>query len=503
MWKYQNFVVFLHPRSLAQVRFCVSRKSNMQETKQYLALWDKCMKLVREAIPADQFDTYFSPTQCIGFSNGLIQLSVPSEFFIEQYEERFYEILNRAVIETYGAGVSIEYTLCLVKDDPESQVTHTGTRQYSDVKIETSKNKKRGKNNNTEYKTPYDEVQYADVPSQLNPAYSFGNYCVGTSNKLVYTIAEAIASHPEQRQFNPFFLYGNTGVGKTHLIQAIGIAVKDRLPHARVLYTTSRIFENQYGYAVAKDTVNDFINFYLGIDVLLIDDIQELAGKTGTQKAFYPIFNFLHQKDKKLIMTSDRPPVQLDGMMDRLQNRFKSGITEELPRPDRQLRQDILLQKARAAGVVLPEEVVDFIADNVTDSVRELEGILITLITRATILNRELSVDLARNVLQTSVKVATRKINFDMIVEAVAEAYHINPDVIFSKLRIRDIADARQVIMYIASKHTDLSLKSIAMKLGRTHPTVHYGINAIADRLEHEHELSQLIDGVVKTLKKS
>lgn len=477
----------------------------MPNIQSHTALWNKCMKIVKDTLPADQYDTWFTPTQCLGFSDRLIRLSVPSELFIEQYEDRFYNILNRAVIETYGNGVSIEYTLCLVKDDPDSQVTHTGSRPYSTTKLQYERD---AESNNVkksekakEYKSPYEQVQYAEIPSQLNPVYCFGNYCVGSSNKLVYAIADAIASHPEQRQFNPFFLYGSTGVGKTHLIQAIGLAVKERMPHARVLYTTSRIFENQYGYAVSQDTVNDFINFYLGIDVLLIDDIQELAGKSGTQKAFYPIFNFLHQKDKKLIMTSDRPPVELDGMMDRLQNRFKSGITEELPRPDRQLRRDILMQKARAAGVPLPENVLDFIAENVTDSVRELEGILVTLITRATILNRDLSIELAKNVLQTSIKITQRKINFDMIVESVAEAYHISPDVIFSRLRIRDVADARQVIMYLASKYTDLSLKSIAMKLGRTHPTVHYGINAIEDRLTTEPVLSNLIDSIAKSLK--
>ena len=439
-------------------------------------LWQHCLEIIKSNIHETQFQSWFQPVESIGFENGVVTLRLPSDFFREQYEGRFFPILSKTMKRVYGANVRLQYTIEVVNKDPESAVI-------------------------IESQTPSNIVRYEDIDSQLNLTYNFENYCVGNSNKLVHTIAEYIGNNPNKVDFNPVFLYGPTGVGKTHLIQAIGIRVKEVKPSARVLYITARVFENQYGQAVHDKKVTDFINFYQSIDVLLIDDIQEIAGKVGTQKAFFPIFNHLHQKGKQIIMTSDRPPVELDGIMERLINPFSWGVTEVLPKPDLELRKQIINQKSRKNGLALSEDVVELIAEYATDSVRELEGVIMSLITRASILNHPVTADLARVVMKSTVKI-TKKINFEMIVETTAAAYNFDSDVIFTKNRMRNIADARQVVMYLANKFTDLSSTMIGAKLGRTHATVLHGIKNVQNRIGVEKSFAEFIDQIETTLKK-
>lgn len=440
-------------------------------------LWQDCLELIKANISSGQFETWFAPTEFQGFENGMVTLALPSDYFREQYEGKFYNILSVAMKRVFGPDVKLQYAINVVSKDPDSSVV-----------IERS-----GKSG---------IVEYQEIDSQLNPIYNFENYCVGESNKLPHTIAKYIGDNPEKVNFNPFFVYGDTGVGKTHLIQAIGIRAKETRSNVRVLYITARLFENQYGQAVRDKKVADFINFYQSIDVLLIDDIQEISGKLGTQKAFFPIFNHLHQKGKQIIMTSDRPPVELDGIMERLISRFGWGVTELLPKPDLELRKAILRHKSAKNGLSLPEDVIGLIAEYATDSVRELEGIVMSLITRAAILNLPVTAGLAKVVMQSTVKISKKKINFDMIVETTAAEFNFDPDVIFSKNRMRNIADARQVIMYLANKLTELSSTVIGMKLGRTHATVLYGIKTVKDRLAVEKELGEKVNRIEMTLRK-
>lgn len=458
-------------------------------------MWEKCLKVIKDNMNEDLFNTWFKPAEALGYANGVVTLGVPSEFWCQQYEGRFFPILSSSMRKVYGEGVKLEYRYKVVSGDPESEVTVASSTPSPTLNNPIERQTRTSAN-------PFiNGVEYEDIDPQLNATYNFENYCVGDSNKLPYTIAEFIGNNPNKTDFNPFFLFGSTGVGKTHLIQAIGIRVRERFPKARVLYITSRIFENQYGKAVRDKQINDFINFYQSIDVLLLDDIQELSGKPGMQNAFFPIFSYLHQRGRLLIMTSDRAPVDLDGMMDRLVNRFKWGVTEQLCAPDLNLRKQILRFKARKNGLNLSEDVIDVIASHVTDSIRELEGVVLSLLTRATILNMPITVELAQMVMQSAVKISKKKINFDMIVEATASAYNIDPDDIFSKNRVRDIADARQVIMYLANKHTDLSSTSIGNKLARSHATVLHGITMVKQRMSVESTLADSIDEIERSLK--
>lgn len=460
----------------------------------HIALWNKCLAILRENLSEEQFKIWFSPVVPRDFSDGILTLGVPSSTSVDMFEDTFYTLLKSTIRSVFGRDVDTKYTYCITRD-PDSEVTVASSKPSAVLKNAENTQDQVAPN-------PFQAgVNERKIESQLNPTYNFENYCVGESNKLPFTIAEYIGNHPDKTDFNPFFLFGNTGVGKTHLIQSIGIRVKELYPMARVLYITSRLFENQYGKAIREKKMADFINFYEQIHVLLIDDIQELSGKPGIQNAFFPIFNYLHQRGRLLVMTSDRPPVALDGVMDRLLNRFKWGVTEELPAPDLQLRKKILHHKAARSGLVLPEDVIDLIAASVTSSVRELEGVVLSLLTRATILNQEITPELAKAVIASSVKMSTKRINFDMIVENTAAYYNLDPDVIFKKSRVKDVAEARQVVMYLADKLTDLSASSIGRRLARTHTTVTYGVATVKRRVDVEPALADALSSIEESIR--
>ncbi|MCF0187837.1 MAG: chromosomal replication initiator protein DnaA, partial [Bacteroidaceae bacterium] len=283
-------------------------------------------------------------------------------------------------------------------------------------------------------------------------------------------------------------------------IQAIGIKIKEQNPEMRVLYVTSRVFESQYTNAVRKNLVIDFINFYQSIDVLIIDDIQELAGKTATQNTFYHIFNFLHQNGRQLILSSDCPPVDMDGMIPRLISRFKWGITVELQRPDYELRKDVLLMHSSRDGLEIPVDVLDFIAKNVTDSVRELEGVVASLLAHATIMNREINLDLAKMVISNTVKTTKKQINFDIIAETVCRHFGIETDLIYGKCRRSNINDARQVVMYLARKYTQMSSVNIGARLSRDHATVLHACNKVEEMLPFDKMLQQKVTDIEQEL---
>ena len=459
-------------------------------------LWQRCMTIISDVIGADKFDTWFSCAKPISFADNVLNVELPTMYFKELYETRFYEVVKKSIRRVFGEGVDVIYNVPVVENDPSSAMQFASQRQSS-IAINRTVTAAQGP------ASPFEGVRYADIDSQLNPASNFDNYCVGESNHLPFVIAEWIAKNPHKTDFNPFFLYGDVGVGKTHLVQAIGLHIKEQNPTFKVLYVTYRQFQNQYSTAVMQKRIPDFINWYEHVDVLLIDDLQEISGKDGTMNVLFPIFNHLHQHGKKLIFTCDRPPVELDGVTDRLIDRFKWGVVERLPKPDFALRKAILKFKAAKNGLNnIPEEVFDVIAEYADSSVRQLEGIVMGILTNSIARKCPITVELAREVMQHSVKIEKHTINFDMIVEATADYYHLNPDVLFSKSRVRDIADARQLIMYLTHKHTSLSSPAIGAKLNRRHATVLYGIKAVADRIPFSKELAQAVESIESDLKR-
>lgn len=463
----------------------------------YKHKWLKVVEIITDNVGEQRAKTWFGVAEPVSFVDNRLALKLPSEFFVEKYEDEFYGILTSAMHRVFGSGVKLDYEIEIVRNDRDSRVRISGTRQSTAIKNKYIQS--------IQAPSPIPDVKETkpDFDPQLNQALTFENYCVGESNKLPFTIAEYIANNPGKNDFNPFFLYGEVGVGKTHLVQAIGIRVKESRPGAKVSFVTLRQFQQLYQNAVIKKEVPYFIQWFQQMDVLLIDDLQELSHKAGTTDALFAIFNHLHQNGKAIIFTCDRRPMDLDGIADRLIDRFKWGITEQLPAPDLDLKKKILNFKASKNGLGLSQEVIDLIAEYSTGSVRELEGIVMGIITRSITLNCPITPDLARQVMKHTVRPKAQKvINFDMIVEATADFFNINPDVIFSKSRIRDVADARQIIMYLSQKLTSLSSSAIGHKLNRSHTTVLYGIKAVEDRVNFTKDLQDTVRAIEEDLKK-
>ncbi len=452
-----------------------------------LQQWKNCLRIISDNLSAEQFNAWFAPIVPVDYDDGRnnLFLSVPSQFFIEQIESRYLNLLCSALRREFGDNVQLSYRLRVVKDNPSSEITLNEQKRGRKVSISN----------------PFAEPEYDDIDPQLNTNYTFENYCGSQSNKLAVSIGMAIATDPNCKTFNPLFIFGPTGVGKTHLIQAIGLKIKEQFPRTRVLYLTARVFESQYTTAVRSNRVNDFIAFYQSMDVLILDDVQEFAGKTATQNTFFHIFNHLHQNKKQLILSSDCRPSDLDGMVPRLISRFKWGMTVELTKPDYTLRRDVLKMRALQDGLSISADVLDFIAQNVTDSVRELEGIVVALLAHATMLNQEITVDLARVVIANCVKVSKRQVTFEKIAETVASHYNIDTELLYGKSRKREISDARQLVMYFAKKDTQLSSTNIGMRLQRNHATVLHACKQIEQRISVEKKFQEDVEKIENELR--
>ena len=341
-----------------------------------------------------------------------------------------------------------------------------------------------------------------DLDSQLNPKQTFSNFIEGTSNKLPRSIGQAIAERPNQQTFNPLFIYGPSGVGKTHLVNAIGTKLKELHPEKRVLYLSAHLFQVQYTDSIRHNTFNDFMHFYQSIDVLIIDDIQEMIGLEGTQYAFFHIFNHLRQNGRQIILTSDRPPVSMQGMEDRLLTRFKSGLLAELEKPEVQLRKDILRSKIEHDGLQIPEDVIDFISQNVSSSVRELEGVIHSLLAYSVVYNKDVDLDFAQSIIQHTPKTIVKEVSLDKIVEEVSNIYNISQEDIYGKSRKAEIVQARQLSIYLAQLHTQLSVSKIGLLIGnKNHATVLHSIKAIKNRLKTDKALKEQIDELTDILK--
>ena len=459
--------------------------------------WNRCLDAIKANLPAEQFDVWFAPIVAVDYDqeNNRVTLKVPSQFFVEQIEERYINILSSALKMAFGDDVKLRYKYNVVGGDDASAVEQTEDNSSNKLKQELKIRKPRVATNPFVQDDALDEID-----PQLNPRYTFENYCSSMSNKLAVSIGQAIAEHPEVKTYNPMFVFGSTGVGKTHLLQAIGIKLKENYPRMRVLYVSSRVFESQYTTAVIQKKVNDFINFYLSIDVLLLDDIQFLAGKEKTQNTFFHIFSHLHLHQRQLVMSCDCRPSELDGMEPRLLSRFKWGMTVELEKPDFELRRKFLAMKAAQDGLKIADDVLDFIATNVSDSVRELEGVMVALLAHATMLGQDITIDLARSVISNTVKVTPKQLTFESIAETVADYYNLPTDVLYGKSRKREISDARQLVMYLAKKEAQMSSTSIGAKLDRTHATVLHACIQIEQRMSIEKDFSREVQAITASL---
>lgn len=444
----------------------------------YKILWKNCLDVIRDIIPEAAFNTWFSPIVPLKYEDNVLTIQVPSQFFYEYLEDKYIDLIQQTLYRKIGEGTILNYRI-LVEAESNTMVEMRGEPKF------TVSDKKNQNPVSVKVPSPFDRVEPAEFDSQINSKYTFNNFFEGESNRLARTAAEAVGLNPAKTAFNPLFVYGKSGVGKTHLCHAVGSKVLELYPDKKVLYITAHLFKVQYTDARRFNTINDFINFYQSIDVLIIDDIQELSGLEKTQNTFFHIFNHLHQNNKQLVMTSDCSPTEMQGMEERLLTRFRWGLSTKLERPDKELRKKILKHKILTDGLTISDQVIEFIAENVTENVRDLEGIIVSLMAHSIINNREIDITLARRVMEQNIRFEKKKITVQKIQETVSDFYNIKKDLIQSASRKREIVQARQVTMYFIKKYTELSLSQIGIQVGnRNHATVLHACNTIKNLTE-------------------
>ena len=461
------------------------------------SLWERCLPIIRNNVDEKQYRTWFEPIQIISFEKQVLTFGLPSQYFYEFLSEHFGRLIFSVVRRVFGEGTQLKYSLMVDQ-------THHLTVDIEPVNTQplTPRAKIQATGSNRA-PSPLQAPMPQDLDPQLNRNYSFENFIEGVSNKLPRSVGQAIAEHPKQSTFNPLFIYGASGVGKTHLVNAIGAKIKELHPTKRVLYVSAHLFQVQYTDSVRKNTVNDFINFYQTIDVLIIDDVQEFASLTKTQNTFFHIFNHLHQNGKQLILTSDRAPVLLQGIEERLLTRFKWGMVAELEKPTVELRKNILRNKIHRDGLQFPPEVIDYIAENVNESVRDLEGIVIAIMARSTIFNKEIDLDLAQHIVHGVVHNETKAVTIDDILKVVCKHFDLEPSAIHTKSRKREVVQARQIAMYLAKNHTDFSTSKIGKFIGnKDHATVLHACKTVKGQLEVDKSFSAEVQEIESLLKK-
>lgn len=434
------------------------------------AKWDKCLEIIRDNVSEKAFNTWFADIKPLKYEDSTLTIQVKSNFVYEFLEANAVDLLGYTLNKVMGEGTKLMYSVLTVIGD--------------DLTVEVEPEPAACKSENQE------------LDSMLINRYTFDNYVEGISNRLSRSVAVSVANNPG-KVFNPLFIHGASGVGKTHLVNAIGCKIKELHPELRVLYISAHLFQVQYTDSILQRSFNDFMRFYQSIDVLIIDDIQEIAGLQKTQTAFFHIFNHLHLNGKQLIMTSDRSPMQLKGMEDRLITRFKWGLTAEIEKPDLELRKSILRSKTHKDGLKFPDEVISYIAEHVDASIRDLEGIVVSMMAHSTINCAEIDLNLARRIVGDFSDFEKHPVTIDDIIKKVTDYYNVDINSISTRSRKREVVLVRQVSMYLAKKYLDLSTSKIGQYVGgRDHATVLHACKTITNLAETDkqfrYELNQI-----------
>ncbi len=459
-----------------------------------IEIWNRCLGIIKDNISEASYNTWFAPIVPLQYENKIFVLQVPSQFFVEYIEEKYIDLLRMTLYRVAGNGTRLEYRVLIDKSsDKTTKIPSTSEEKLQPRSNTVSKS----------FSNPYQRIQLPELDPQLNTSYNFNNLIEGASNKLARTAGISIANEPGKTIFNPLFVYGQSGVGKTHLANAIGIMTKQLHPEKRVLYVSANTFQIQYTDAVRNNTANDFLNFYQTIDVLIIDDIQEIAGKTGTQSTFFHIFNYLHQNGKQLVLTSDRSPVVMAGLEQRLLTRFKWGLSAEIEKPGFDLRKAILEDKIYRDGLDIPDEVVNYIAENVVDNVRDLNGTLVSIMAHSTLADIPVDLKLAEKVVSRIVNVTPKINTVEKIRDTVCEYFSLSVDSISTKSRKREVVQARQIAMYLSKQLTKNSLSSIGFTIGkRDHATVLHACKIVTDLMDIDKNFRSSVKEIEEKLKK-
>ncbi len=462
-------------------------------TNHAITYWSDCLEILKDNLSVSAYRTWFAPIVPLQYEDGVLVLQVSSGYMVEYIEENYIDLLKKVIFRVCGVGTRLEYRVLIDScSGAGSTIPSQGVAEAEQRQREIDY---------AEAPTAVLAAQAAAFDSQLNPNYTFLSFVGGDSNKLARAAGLTIAGNPGKTVFNPLFVYGGSGVGKTHLLNAIGNEVRKSFPEKRVLYVSSTTFQVQYMNAVANNHFNDFMNFYQTIDVLLVDDIQFWEGKKGTQDTFFSIFNHLHQIGKQLILSSDRSPLELKNIDERLITRFKWGLSAELKRPDVQLRKDILKASIYRNGIEIGEELVNYIAENVTENVRDLEGVLASLLAYSTLTNAQIDMQLTEEVVNRLVRTQRIDLTIERITNVVCDRFEVQEKMLYSKSRKKEIAQARQVAMYFAKKLTDKSLAEIGLNMGnRNHATVLHAIKIVNDQMSYDSVFRSTVRQIENTL---
>ncbi len=466
-------------------------------------VWDNCLSYIKDNISAQSYKTWFLPIKPLKLKENVLSIQVPSKFFYEWLEENYIKLLKSAITKELGEDAKLVYSIVM-------ENTYGNTKPFT-VKIPSSN---RGNLQNPKVNMPMElgdkgvknpfiipGLRKVHVESQLNPNYNFENFVEGDCNRLARSAGYAVAKKPGGTSFNPLLLYGGNGLGKTHLAHAIGIEIKDRYPEKTVLYVSAEKFQQQFVEAIRTNNKNDFLHFYQMIDVLVVDDVHSFAGKEKTQDAFFEIFNHLHQNSKQVILTSDRAPVDLQGMEQRLLSRFKWGLSADLQVPDLETRIAILNQKLYNDGVEMPADVIEYLAYSINSNVRELEGALISLLAQSSLNKKKITVELAKQMIDKFVKNTTREISIDYIQKVVCDYFDMPIELLKSKTRKREIVQARQLAMYFSKQLTKNSLASIGAQCGnKDHATVLHACRTVNNLTETDKRFRTYVEDLRKKL---
>ena len=475
--------------------------------KDHVAVWENCLKIINDNVHYQSFKTWFEPISPVKLNNHVLTIQVPSQFFYEWLEEHYINLLKKTIKKELGPEGRLEYSI-IMDSSP------AGSNPYT-ISVPTA-NKKATKNPPVSMPLDLNKGSSKDIPnpfiipglkkikvqSQLVDSYSFDNFVEGDCNRLARSAGFAVSENPGKTAFNPLLIYSDVGLGKTHLAHAIGIQAKNNFPHITVLYVSTEQFIGQYIEAVRNNNQNDFIHFYQMIDLLIVDDIQFISGKEKTQDIFFHIFNHLHQKGKQIIITSDKPPVEMKGMEPRLLSRFKWGLAADLQVPDLETRIAILEKRLYNDGIEMPKDVIEYLAYSITTNIRELEGALISILAQSSLNKKPITIDLAKQMIDKFVKNTTREISIDFIQKIVCDYFGLPLELINSKTRKREIVQARQLAMYFAKKHTKSSLATIGLHCGnKDHATVLHACRTVNNLIETDKQFRAYVEELDKKIK--
>ena len=464
-------------------------------------VWNNCLSYIKDNINDESFKTWFIPIKVIKLKEKTLTIEVPSKFFYEWIEENYIDLLTSAIKKELGNDSKLVYSIMM-------ENIYGNDRPYT-IKVPSIKRKSINNQNinlpseviNNEIKNPFivPGLQKLKIDSQLSPNYTFNNFIEGDCNRLARSAGFAVSKNPAGTSFNPLLIYGGVGLGKTHLANAIGVEIKERFPEKTVLYVSAEKFTQQFIESIRNNTRNDFVHFYQLIDVLIIDDIQFFAAKEKTQDIFFHIFNHLHQHNKQIILTSDRAPVDMSGVEQRLLSRFKWGLSADLQQPELETRIAILKNKLYKDGIEIPNDVIEYLAYSISSNIRELEGALISLLAQSSLNKKDISINLARDMIDRFVRTTTREVSIDYIQKIVCDYFDLSIDSFKSKTRKRNIVQARQLAMYFSKQLTKSSLANIGAQCGgKDHATVLHACKTVNNLAETDKTFRTYIEEIEK-----